>query len=93
VASTSKDGALIVLGSMGLAVPGRPADPVRSLVAEDWRARGVRGQRGPGNPTGPSLVHVWSTLHGTEWLATVSSGASLRRSPMRSWGNRPGQNP
>ena len=45
---------------------------------------------------GPVPRHdTWSTFGphaiGTERFATVSSGASLRRSPMRSWGNRLGR--
>jgi hypothetical protein len=35
------------------------------------------------------LVHVWSTAIGTERFATVSSGASLRRSQLPSCGNKP----
>jgi hypothetical protein len=71
-----------------LAEPGRP---IRSLVAEDRSAGGVRDQTGTGKPD----RNAWSTFGphaiGTERFATVSSGASLRRSPMRSWGNRLGR--
>jgi hypothetical protein len=37
----------------------------------------------------PKAVQVWSTPIGTERFATVSTGSSLRRSQVRSWGNRP----
>jgi hypothetical protein len=40
-------------GSIGLAVPGRP---IRSLVAEDRSAGGVRDQTGP-DPDAHELAH------------------------------------
>ena len=40
-----------------------PGRPIRSLVAEDRSAGGVRDQTGPGTRPEPGLVHVWSTRH------------------------------
>jgi hypothetical protein len=45
---------------INLAVPGRP---IRSLVAEDRSAGGVRDQTGRETRPEPGLVHVWSTRH------------------------------
>jgi hypothetical protein len=56
---------------------------------------GLLASQGPpcGAPLPPRAGHAWSTFGphaiGAERVATVSSGTSLRRSHVRSWGNRP----
>jgi hypothetical protein len=70
-----------------LAVPGRPIGPwSRRTGAPEASAtrQDAEPERGAWSTFGPHAI-------GTERFATVSSGASLRRSPMRSWGNRLGR--
>jgi hypothetical protein len=47
-----------VAGRIGLAIPGRP---IRSLVAEDRSAGGVRDRTGPEPQPGPRWGHIWAT--------------------------------
>jgi hypothetical protein len=56
---------------IGLAVPGRP---IRSLVAEDRSAGGVRDQAGP-EPAGTRWVHVEAAGRGLQWAPAVTMGA------------------
>ncbi len=60
---------------IGLAVPGRP---IRSLVAEDWSAGGVRDRTGP-EP--PMLTKLLRRRAATPRGESVQDGTALRHPP------------
>jgi hypothetical protein len=81
-------GMQVVEARIGLAVPGRP---IRSLVAEDRSAGGVRDRTGP---EGPMLMRLLTERAATPWDARVQDGTALRHPPSSTaWSSRRAHRP